>query len=145
MALPAGDVLKSALAGGLASALSTSLMHPIDTIKVSHLLSFAAEYSIFWTSLGENWLPQISGFIRTYLISASTVFAYCGCSMQIIHCHFHYQTRVQASTLSFPEVIAKLPEIGVRGVYRGSIPAILGQFSRSYSCFKSKISLLGTH
>ncbi|KAF2611047.1 hypothetical protein F2Q70_00008398 [Brassica cretica] len=64
-------VLKSALAGGLASALSTSLMHPIDTIK----------------------------------------------------------TRVQASTLSFPEVIAKLPEIGVRGVYKGSIPAILGQFS----------------
>ncbi|CAN8316530.1 unnamed protein product [Cochlearia groenlandica] len=71
VALPAGDVLKSALAGGLASALSTSLMHPIDTVK----------------------------------------------------------TRVQASTLSFPEVIAKLPEIGVRGVYRGSIPAILGQFS----------------
>ncbi|CAG7907947.1 mitochondrial substrate carrier family protein C [Brassica rapa] len=71
VALPAGDVLKSALAGGLASALSTSLLHPIDTIK----------------------------------------------------------TRVQASTLSFPEVIAKLPEIGVRGVYKGSIPAILGQFS----------------
>ncbi|VVB02243.1 unnamed protein product [Arabis nemorensis] len=71
VALPAGDVLKSALAGGLASALSTSLLHPIDTIK----------------------------------------------------------TRVQASTLSFPEVIAKLPEIGVRGVYRGSVPAILGQFS----------------
>ncbi|KFK36478.1 hypothetical protein AALP_AA4G129800 [Arabis alpina] len=71
VALPTGDVLKAALAGGLASALSTSLMHPIDTIK----------------------------------------------------------TRVQASTLSFPEVIAKLPEIGVRGVYKGSIPAILGQFS----------------
>ncbi|KAJ0259733.1 Mitochondrial substrate carrier family protein [Hirschfeldia incana] len=71
VALPAGDVLKSALAGGLASALSTSLLHPIDTIK----------------------------------------------------------TRVQASTLSFPEVIAKLPEIGVRGMYKGSIPAILGQFS----------------
>lgn len=44
MALPAGDVLKSALAGGLASALSTSLMHPIDTIKVSPLVAFAAEY-----------------------------------------------------------------------------------------------------
>ena len=46
--------------------------------------------------------------------------------------HFCCQTRVQASTLSFPEVIAKLPEIGVRGVYKGSIPAILGQFSRSF-------------
>lgn len=71
MEIPAGSVLKSALAGGLSCALSTSLMHPVDTVK----------------------------------------------------------TRVQASTLSFPDIIAKLPEIGVRGVYRGSIPAILGQFS----------------
>ncbi|XP_022745683.1 uncharacterized protein LOC111295996 [Durio zibethinus] len=69
--IPAGSVLKSALAGGLSCALSTSLMFPVDTIK----------------------------------------------------------TRVQASTLTFPEVISKLPQIGVRGLYRGSIPAILGQFS----------------
>ncbi|XP_024380816.1 uncharacterized protein [Physcomitrium patens] len=69
--IPAGSVLKSALAGGMASALSTSMLHPLDTVK----------------------------------------------------------TRVQASTLSFPEVIAKLPQIGVRGMYRGSIPAILGQFT----------------
>lgn len=69
--ISAGNVLKSALAGGLASALSTSMLHPIDTMK----------------------------------------------------------TRVQASTLSFPELIAKLPQIGLRGLYRGSIPAILGQFS----------------
>ncbi|KAI3808999.1 hypothetical protein L1987_24963 [Smallanthus sonchifolius] len=69
--VPTGSVLKSALAGGLACALSTSVMHPIDTIK----------------------------------------------------------TRVQASTFSFPEMIAKLPEVGFRGVYRGSVPAIIGQFS----------------
>ncbi|XWS75111.1 hypothetical protein CRYUN_Cryun01aG0057100 [Craigia yunnanensis] len=69
--IPAGSVLKSALAGGLSCALSTSLMHPVDTIK----------------------------------------------------------TRVQASTLTFPEIISKLPQIGVWGLYRGSIPAILGQFS----------------
>ncbi|KAL6597541.1 hypothetical protein ACP70R_046981 [Stipagrostis hirtigluma subsp. patula] len=66
-----GNVLKSALAGGLASALSTSLLHPIDSMK----------------------------------------------------------TRVQASTLSFPDLISKLPEFGIQGLYRGSIPAILGQFS----------------
>ncbi|KAM1470620.1 hypothetical protein ACFX11_041309 [Malus domestica] len=71
MEIPAGSVLRSALAGGLACALSTSLMHPVDTIK----------------------------------------------------------TRVQASTLTFPEIISKLPQLGVRGLYRGSIPAILGQFS----------------
>ncbi|XP_051121332.1 uncharacterized protein LOC127244843 [Andrographis paniculata] len=69
--IPAGSVLKSALAGGLASALSTSFLYPVDTVK----------------------------------------------------------TRVQASTLSFPEILSKLPELGVRGLYRGSIPAILGQFS----------------
>ncbi|XP_016506606.1 uncharacterized protein LOC107824374 isoform X1 [Nicotiana tabacum] len=69
--IPAGSVLKSALAGGLSCALSTSIMHPVDTIK----------------------------------------------------------TQVQASTLTFPQIISKLPELGARGLYRGSIPAILGQFS----------------
>ncbi|XP_044508974.1 uncharacterized protein LOC123227905 [Mangifera indica] len=69
--IPAGSVLKAALAGGLSCALSTALMHPVDSIK----------------------------------------------------------TRVQASTLTFPEIISKLPQIGVRALYRGSIPAILGQFS----------------
>uniref|UniRef100_A0A0E0MBH0 EF-hand domain-containing protein n=1 Tax=Oryza punctata TaxID=4537 RepID=A0A0E0MBH0_ORYPU len=66
-----GSVLKSALAGGLASALSTSVMHPIDSMK----------------------------------------------------------TRVQASSLSFPDLVSTLPQVGLRGLYRGSIPAILGQFS----------------
>ncbi|XP_054814007.1 uncharacterized protein LOC129314555 [Prosopis cineraria] len=69
--IPAGSVLRSALAGGLSCALSCALLHPVDSIK----------------------------------------------------------TRVQASTLSFPEIISKLPQIGARGLYRGSIPAILGQFS----------------
>ncbi|XP_058769997.1 uncharacterized protein LOC131643715 [Vicia villosa] len=69
--IPAGSVLRSALAGGLSCALSCALLHPVDSIK----------------------------------------------------------TRVQASTMSFPEIIAKLPEIGTRGLYRGSIPAIIGQFS----------------
>lgn len=45
---------------------------------------------------------------------------------------FH-QTQVQASTtLSFLEIISKLPQIGVRGLYKGSIPTVLGQFSRYY-------------
>ncbi|XP_031257505.1 uncharacterized protein LOC116115495 [Pistacia vera] len=69
--IPAGSVLKAALAGGLSCALSTALMHPVDSIK----------------------------------------------------------TRVQASTLTFPEIISNLPQIGVQALYRGSIPAILGQFS----------------
>jgi phosphatidylinositol phospholipase C delta len=47
-----------------------------------------------------------------------------------VHVFSYSQTRVQASTLSFPELISKLPQIGIQGLYRGSIPAILGQFSR---------------
>ncbi|KAL8159838.1 hypothetical protein V2J09_001375 [Rumex salicifolius] len=69
--LPATSVLRAALAGGLSCALSTSLLHPVDSIK----------------------------------------------------------TRVQSSSLSFPEIISQLPNIGVRALYRGSIPAILGQFT----------------
>ena len=34
--IPAGSVLRSALAGGLSCALSCSLMHPVDTIKVNY-------------------------------------------------------------------------------------------------------------
>ncbi|KAL8544495.1 hypothetical protein ACS0TY_004893 [Phlomoides rotata] len=71
MEIPAGSVLKAALVGGLSCALSTALLHPIDTVK----------------------------------------------------------TRVQASTLTIPEILSKLPQLGVRGFYRGSIPAIWGQFS----------------
>lgn len=40
-----GSVLKSALAGGLASALSTSVMYPVDTMKVT-LLTWKHEFSI---------------------------------------------------------------------------------------------------
>ncbi|KAK8928795.1 hypothetical protein KSP39_PZI017537 [Platanthera zijinensis] len=65
------NILKSALAGGLACAISTSMLHPLDTMK----------------------------------------------------------TLVQATTLSFPELLSRLPQIGLQGLYRGSIPAIIGQFS----------------
>lgn len=65
------SVLRSALAGGLASGLSTCLMHPLDTIK----------------------------------------------------------TRVQASSATLGEVVRSVPKLGLRGVYAGAAPAILGQFA----------------
>lgn len=40
--IPAGSVLRSALAGGLSCALSCSLMHPVDTIKVYYSVFFFA-------------------------------------------------------------------------------------------------------
>ncbi|XP_039135906.1 S-adenosylmethionine mitochondrial carrier protein [Dioscorea cayenensis subsp. rotundata] len=64
------SVMKSALAGALACAFSTAVMHPVDTLK----------------------------------------------------------TCVQASTASFPELLSNIPQIGLHGLYRGSIPAIFGQF-----------------
>ncbi|XP_011102130.1 mitochondrial substrate carrier family protein C-like [Sesamum indicum] len=53
----------------------------------------------------------------------------CSLSAALMHPLDTVKTRVQASTLSFPEILAKLPQLGVRGLYLGSIPAILGQFS----------------
>ncbi|KAK4436053.1 putative S-adenosylmethionine carrier 2, chloroplastic [Sesamum alatum] len=53
----------------------------------------------------------------------------CSLSAALMHPVDTVKTRVQASTLSFPEILAKLPQLGVRGLYMGSIPAILGQFS----------------
>lgn len=38
--IPAGSVLRSALAGGLSCALSCSLMHPVDTIKANSFAWF---------------------------------------------------------------------------------------------------------
>lgn len=52
-----------------------------------------------------------------------------GLSTSLLHPVDTIKTRVQTSTLSFPEVISRIPEIGVQGLYRGSIPAILGQFT----------------
>ncbi|KAL6977260.1 phosphoinositide phospholipase C [Sarracenia purpurea var. burkii] len=53
----------------------------------------------------------------------------CALSCSLMHPVDTIKTRVQASTLTFPEIMSKLPQIGVQGLYRGSIPAILGQFS----------------
>lgn len=47
MEIPAGSVLKSALAGGLSCALSCALMHPVDTIKV-RALAFLFIFSLLF-------------------------------------------------------------------------------------------------
>lgn len=46
MEIPAGSVLKSALAGGLSCALSCSLLHPVDTIKVTVSLSLLIGHGV---------------------------------------------------------------------------------------------------
>ncbi|KAL3649785.1 hypothetical protein CASFOL_006188 [Castilleja foliolosa] len=53
----------------------------------------------------------------------------CALSTALLYPVDTVKTRVQASTLTFPEILSKLPQLGVRGFYRGSIPSILGQFS----------------
>ncbi|KAL6586551.1 hypothetical protein OROMI_001539 [Orobanche minor] len=53
----------------------------------------------------------------------------CALSTALLYPVDTVKTRVQASSLTFPEILSKLPQLGVRGFYRGSIPAILGQFS----------------
>lgn len=52
-----------------------------------------------------------------------------GLSTCIMHPLDTLKTRVQASPVSFGEVIQGLPKIGLEGLYRGSVPAIIGQFA----------------
>ncbi|KZV27315.1 Mitochondrial substrate carrier family protein isoform 1, partial [Dorcoceras hygrometricum] len=70
----------------------------------------------------------------------------CSLSAAIMHPIDTIKTQVQASTLSFPEILSMVPQIGVRGLYMGSIPAILGQFSshgfRTGICEASKFVLV---
>ncbi|CAL5407244.1 unnamed protein product [Camellia sinensis] len=70
----------------------------------------------------------------------------CALSCALMHPVDTVKTRVQASTLNFPEILSKLPQIGLQGVYKGSIPAILGQFSshglRTGICEASKLVLI---
>ncbi|KAJ6842788.1 mitochondrial substrate carrier family protein C [Iris pallida] len=69
----------------------------------------------------------------------------CSFSAFVMHPLDTMKTCVQASTVSFPELVSKLPEVGLQGLYKGSIPAVLGQFSshglRTGICEASKLIL----
>lgn len=69
----------------------------------------------------------------------------CSFSAFVMHPVDTIKTVVQASTLSLPELISKLSELGLRGLYKGSIPTVLGQFSshglRTGLCEASKFVL----
>ncbi|KAH6804867.1 mitochondrial substrate carrier family protein [Perilla frutescens var. frutescens] len=71
----------------------------------------------------------------------------CSFSTFLMHPIDTVKTQVQASsTLSFAEILSKLPQLGLRGLYMGSIPAIVGQFSshglRTGICEVTKIVLI---
>ncbi|VVB09067.1 unnamed protein product [Arabis nemorensis] len=54
----------------------------------------------------------------------------CAFSAFLMHPVDTVKTQVQASTtLSFLQILSKIPEIGARGLYKGSIPAVVGQFA----------------
>ncbi|GFQ03553.1 hypothetical protein PHJA_002499100 [Phtheirospermum japonicum] len=87
-------------------------------------------------------VPPADSVLRSALAGGLS----CALSAAIMHPVDTVKTWVQASTLTFPEVISKLPQFGVRALYRGSIPAILGQFSshglRTGICEVSKLMLV---
>ncbi|KAL1833067.1 hypothetical protein ACET3Z_002718 [Daucus carota] len=70
----------------------------------------------------------------------------CAFSSFIMHPVDTIKTQVQASTLTLPEIIVKIPQIGARGLYKGSIPAVSGQFLghglRTAICEASKFVLV---
>ncbi|KHG19672.1 putative mitochondrial carrier C12B10.09 [Gossypium arboreum] len=54
----------------------------------------------------------------------------CGLSSALMYPIDTVKTQLQASTtLTFLELMSNIPQVGLRGLYKGSIPAILGQFS----------------
>lgn len=55
--LPTGTVLRSALAGGFACALSAAIMHPVDTIKVK-ASTFLQLILCFHDLLMEFWMSN---------------------------------------------------------------------------------------
>ncbi|XP_017644517.1 mitochondrial thiamine pyrophosphate carrier 1 [Gossypium arboreum] len=68
-------------------------------------------------------------------------------SSAVMHPVDTVKTEVQASTtLTFPDIMSKIPQIGLRGLYKGSIPATLRQFSshglRTGICDVSKLVLI---
>ncbi|CAL0333413.1 unnamed protein product [Lupinus luteus] len=73
--------------------------------------------------------PPVEFPVGSVLRSALASGFSCALSCALMHPVDTVKTQVQASTLSFPEIVSKLPQIGARGLYRGSIPAILGQFT----------------
>ncbi|XP_047956128.1 calcium-binding mitochondrial carrier protein SCaMC-1-like [Salvia hispanica] len=71
----------------------------------------------------------------------------CSFSTLLMHPIDMVKTQVQASSaLSFIEIMSKLPQLGLRGLYLGSIPAIVGQFLshglRTGICEVTKIALI---
>ncbi|XP_047982410.1 calcium-binding mitochondrial carrier protein SCaMC-1-like [Salvia hispanica] len=71
----------------------------------------------------------------------------CSFSTLLMHPIDTVKTQVQASSaLSFIEIMSKLPQLGLRGLYLGSIPAIVGQFLshglRTGICEVTKIALI---
>ncbi|XP_057445756.1 uncharacterized protein LOC130737915 isoform X2 [Lotus japonicus] len=73
--------------------------------------------------------PTVKAPAGSVLRSALAGGLSCSFSCAVMHPLDTIKTQVQASTLSLPEIISKIPQIGARGLYKGSIPAILGQFS----------------
>ncbi|KAI9098477.1 hypothetical protein K1719_025102 [Acacia pycnantha] len=73
--------------------------------------------------------PPVEKPAESVIISALAGGISCAMSCALMHPVDTIKTQVQASTLTLPQIISKLPQMGARGLYRGSIPAILGQFS----------------
>ncbi|CAH8341887.1 unnamed protein product [Eruca vesicaria subsp. sativa] len=74
--------------------------------------------------------PRVGLDIGHLLKSALAGGISCAFSAFLMHPVDTVKTQVQASTtLSFIEIMSKIPEIGARGLYKGSIPAVVGQFA----------------
>ncbi|KAL8108875.1 uncharacterized protein LOC141671758 isoform X2 [Apium graveolens] len=91
-------------------------------------------------------VPMVDIPAESVLKSALAGGISCAFSSFIMHPVDTIKTQVQASTVTLPEIIVKIPQIGARGLYKGSIPAVSGQFFghglRTAICEASKFVLV---
>uniref|UniRef100_A0A1J3GV30 S-adenosylmethionine mitochondrial carrier protein n=1 Tax=Noccaea caerulescens TaxID=107243 RepID=A0A1J3GV30_NOCCA len=102
---------------------SSSLISSLNFAKVGNFTLKSNDKSV---TIGSRAGLDVGHLLKSALAGGIS----CAFSAFLMHPVDTIKTQVQASTtLSFLEILSKIPEIGARGLYKGSIPAVVGQFA----------------
>ncbi|XP_006408753.2 S-adenosylmethionine mitochondrial carrier protein [Eutrema salsugineum] len=105
-----------------------SFIGSLNFAKVGHFTSRSNDTAPLKKSVKLS--PRVGLDVGHLLKSALAGGISCAFSAFLMHPVDTVKTQVQASTtMSFVEIMSKIPEIGARGLYKGSIPAVVGQFA----------------
>uniref|UniRef100_A0A1J3INC5 Uncharacterized protein n=1 Tax=Noccaea caerulescens TaxID=107243 RepID=A0A1J3INC5_NOCCA len=102
---------------------SSSLISSLNFAKVGNFTLKSNDKSV---TIGSRAGLDVGHLLKSALAGGIS----CAFSAFLMHPVDTIKTQVQASTtLSFLEILSIIPEIGARGLYKGSIPAVVGQFA----------------